>query len=237
MPPPFLKTQILDRLVAMLNFNVAQLVGPKCTELKVQDPLKYGFNPKELLSIILEIYLHLYQPAFIDGMVREGRSYQKAHFDKACNIFRRFLLKPEDEILLIEKLVADVEAGKKREVEQEQELGEVPDEFMGELFFLFFSSFLEIEPGLDTSFMFARCGFVFCVTDPITCVIMTDPVVLPTSGNIVDRSTIETHLLSDTIDPFNRKPLTKEMIQPGKFFLSSLSSSSSISKGTDLSLT
>ena len=56
--------------------------------------------------------------------------------------------------------------------------------------------------------------------------IMTDPVVLPTSGNIVDRSTIETHLLSDTIDPFNRKPLTKEMIQPGK-------TSSSISKATE----
>ena len=144
MPPPFLKTQILDRLVAMLNFNVAQLVGPKCTELKVQDPHKYGFNPKELLSIILEIYLHLYQPAFIDGMVREGRSYQKAHFDNACSIFRRFLLKPEDEILIIEKLVADVEAGKKREVEQEQELGEVPDEFMGEYFPLFLSSFFMI---------------------------------------------------------------------------------------------
>jgi ubiquitin conjugation factor E4 B len=141
MPAPFLKTQILDRLVAMLNFNVAQLVGPKCTELKVQDPQKYGFNPKELLSIILEIYLHLYQPTFVEGMVREGRSYQKGHFDKACYVFRKFMLKPEDEILLIEKLVADVEAGKKKEVEQEQEMGEVPDEFMGQSITLFLSSF------------------------------------------------------------------------------------------------
>ena len=39
---------------------------------------------------------------------------------------------------------ADVEAGKKREVEQEQELGEVPDEFMGEYFPLFLSSFFMI---------------------------------------------------------------------------------------------
>jgi len=32
---PFLRPQILDRLVAMLNYNVVQLVGPKCQELKV----------------------------------------------------------------------------------------------------------------------------------------------------------------------------------------------------------
>jgi len=39
---------------------------------------------------------------------------------------------------------------------------------------------------------------------------MEDPVKLPSSNMIVDRSTIETHLLSDPTDPFNRKPLKKE---------------------------
>jgi len=43
---------------------------------------------------------------------------------------------------------------------------------------------------------------------------MSNPVLLPTSGVIVDRSTIETHLLSDTVDPFNRKPLSIDMVQP-----------------------
>jgi ubiquitin conjugation factor E4 B len=46
--------------------------------------------------------------------------------------------------------------------------------------------------------------------DPITTVLMEDPVKLPSSNMIVDRSTIETHLLSDPTDPFNRKPLKKE---------------------------
>ena len=45
---------------------------------------------------------------------------------------------------------------------------------------------------------------------------MEDPVLLPTSGTIVDRSTIRAHLLSDTRDPFSRAPLTMEMIEPGK---------------------
>ncbi|KAF9407851.1 Ubiquitin conjugation factor E4 [Entomortierella beljakovae] len=36
---------------------------------------------------------------------------------------------------------------------------------------------------------------------------MEDPVLLPTSNISIDRSTIKSHLLSDSTDPFNRKPL------------------------------
>lgn len=49
--------------------------------------------------------------------------------------------------------------------------------------------------------------------DPITNTLMTDPVILPTSNNVVDMSTICRHLLSDQKDPFSRSPLTLEMIQ------------------------
>lgn len=40
---------------------------------------------------------------------------------------------------------------------------------------------------------------------------------LPSSKTIVDRSTIKSHLLSDTTDPFNRSPLSIEDVIPGKF--------------------
>ncbi|KAL9957843.1 hypothetical protein ACROYT_G034791 [Oculina patagonica] len=50
--------------------------------------------------------------------------------------------------------------------------------------------------------------------DPITNMLMSDPVILTTSNNIVDRSTICRHLLSDQKDPFNRSPLSLEMVQP-----------------------
>ncbi|KAL8917560.1 MAG: hypothetical protein Q9172_005785 [Xanthocarpia lactea] len=43
--------------------------------------------------------------------------------------------------------------------------------------------------------------------DPVMATLMTDPVMLPTSKSIVDRSTIRSHLLSDPTDPFNRAPL------------------------------
>lgn len=48
--------------------------------------------------------------------------------------------------------------------------------------------------------------------DPITTLLMEDPVLLPSSSMIVDRNTIETHLLSDPTDPFNRSKLSKEML-------------------------
>ena len=43
---------------------------------------------------------------------------------------------------------------------------------------------------------------------------MEDPVLLPTSNVIVDRSTIVTHLISDPTDPFNRKSLKLEDLVP-----------------------
>ena len=38
--------------------------------------------------------------------------------------------------------------------------------------------------------------------------IMTDPVTLPSSQMTLERSSIERHLAADSIDPYNRSPLT-----------------------------
>lgn len=47
------------RLAAMLNYNLQQLCGPKCRDLKVENPEKYGFEPKKLLDQLTDIYLQL----------------------------------------------------------------------------------------------------------------------------------------------------------------------------------
>ena len=51
--------------------------------------------------------------------------------------------------------------------------------------------------------------------DPIMGDLMRDPVVLP-SGQIVDRSTIVQHLLSDPKDPFTRQPMTIDDASPAE---------------------
>eukprot|EP01035_Chromulina_nebulosa_P024786 gene24786-32279_t len=43
---------------------------------------------------------------------------------------------------------------------------------------------------------------------------MKDPVRLPTSNMIIDRSSIAQHLLNNETDPYNRMPLTLSMIEP-----------------------
>ena len=45
--------------------------------------------------------------------------------------------------------------------------------------------------------------------------LMEDPVLLPTSGKVMDRKHIMRHLLSTPNDPFNRMTLTEEMLKPG----------------------
>ena len=42
---------------------------------------------------------------------------------------------------------------------------------------------------------------------------MTNPVKLP-SGNVVDNTTIQQHLLNELTDPFNRAPLQPKDLEP-----------------------
>merc|ERR1711962_1829577 len=57
---PFLRPELADRLAAMLDAVLEQLTnGPKCRNLKVKNPEKYSWDPKWLLSHLIDIYLHL----------------------------------------------------------------------------------------------------------------------------------------------------------------------------------
>ena len=49
--------------------------------------------------------------------------------------------------------------------------------------------------------------------DAMMYTLMEDPVMLPSSKQVVDRATIARHLLSSQTDPFNREPLTMEGVQ------------------------
>lgn len=53
------------------------------------------------------------------------------------------------------------------------------------------------------------------LTDPLMDTLMEDPVQLP-SGKVMDRPVIMRHLLNSSTDPFNRQPLSEDMLTPGK---------------------
>lgn len=57
------------------------------------------------------------------------------------------------------------------------------------------------------------------MTDPLMMTLMQEPVILPSSGKIMDRAVITRHLLNSDTDPFNRQPLTIDMLKPGTLCL------------------
>ncbi|XP_064461145.1 ubiquitin conjugation factor E4 B-like [Ornithodoros turicata] len=174
---PFLRPELVDRLAAMLNFNLQQLCGPKCKDLKVQNPEKYGWEPRRLLDQLTDVYLHLDCPPFRAAVGRDERSYSAALFRDAAARMRKALIKTTAQVEQFEHLAQRVE--ELRRDAREIDYSDAPDEFR----------------------------------DPLMDTLMEDPVILP-SGNVVDKATIVRHLLNSNTDPFNRQPLTEDMLHP-----------------------
>ena len=197
---PFMMPEIVDRLAAMLDYNLDALVGPRCNDLRVDNREKYHFNPRQLLSDVVQVYLNLgEQDVFIRAVAGDGRSYKKELFEKAAKICSRSSLKSPAEIEGLMLFVAKVEEAKAL-IEAEEDLGEIPDEFLGAFHCL--SSL--------------TCTLSHTLPDPLMFTVMRDPVILPISRIVIDRSTIKSHLLSDAKDPFNRTPLTIDEVIPGE---------------------
>jgi ubiquitin conjugation factor E4 B len=175
---PFWKPEIIDRLTAMMNFNLKQFCGPKCNYLKVKNPEKYGWEPKRFLDQLTDLYFHLYSPEFAESVVGDERSYSPQLFEIALNRMRKALLKSSYKLDEFELMAKNLE--KVRHSKMSMDLNdESPEEYKDSL--------------MDT--------------------LMEDPVILP-SGKIVDRSVIIRHLLNSNTDPFNRQPLTEDMLIP-----------------------
>ncbi|EAU86067.1 ubiquitin conjugation factor E4 [Coprinopsis cinerea okayama7 len=133
--PPFMMPEIVDKLAAMLDYNLAALAGPRCQDLVVREPEKLKFNPKALLSDILQVYINLSdQPEFARAVAGDGRSYSRELFERAANLAVRRSIKSSSEIEVFRAFIEKVEAAKAT-LEAEEDLGEVPEEFLDPLMF------------------------------------------------------------------------------------------------------
>ena len=198
----FTKAEIVQRLADMLDYNLEAMVGPKSRDLIVENPQEYGFQPKALLSEIVDVYLNLrHKENFVFAVARDGRSYKPANFERATGILKKWGLKSGSELAAWTSLGQKFAKAKELDDQAEEDLGEIPDEFLGQSFPLLF--LFPKRLGADDSYL-----------DPLMFTLMTDPVILPTSRTTIDRSTIRSHLLSDPNDPFNRAPLKIEEVVP-----------------------
>jgi ubiquitin conjugation factor E4 B len=174
---PFLRPELGDRLAAMLNFNLTQLCGPKCKNLKVKTPEKYGWEPRRLLSQLVDIYLNLDCDDFAAALAGDERSFRKELFEDAAGRMERANIKFESQLAQFRALAARAQNIVVQNLRQDTDYSDAPDEFK----------------------------------DPLMDTLMDDPVMLP-SGKVMDRSVIMRHLLNSNTDPFNRQPLSEDML-------------------------
>lgn len=176
----FTNPTMVDRVAAMLNFFLKNLVGPNRKVFKVKNTgHDFSFKPGEIVTEICRIYVHFQNcDSFLSSVSRDGRSYSPELFQQAIEVLLKIgQAELVSDLQDIEKKVGQAAMSLKREDEL---FADAPDEFL----------------------------------DAIMSHLMSDPVRLPNSRQIVDRSTIARHLLSDQTDPFTRAPLTMEQVEP-----------------------
>ncbi|XP_050424962.1 ubiquitin conjugation factor E4 B [Adelges cooleyi] len=177
---PFMRSELVTRLTAMLNFNLQQLCGPKCKNLKVKSPENYGWEPRRLLKQLIDIYLHLDCDQFAAAIAADERSFRMELFEDAANRMSRVLNAPKVEVMQFKSLAIKAQEISIQNIKKEVDFNDAPEEFR----------------------------------DPLMDTLMDDPVILPSSGKIMDRPVIIRHLLNSQTDPFNRQPLTEDDLTP-----------------------
>ena len=134
----FTKPEIVQRLADMLDYNLDAMVGPKSTNLIIKDPHVYHFQPKTLLSDIIDVYLNLrLRESFVYAVARDGRSYKPANFEKATGLMRNKGLKSGGQLKDWQALIEKFKRAKEADDEAEENLGEIPDEFLGQRYPLY----------------------------------------------------------------------------------------------------
>ncbi|XP_039301602.1 ubiquitin conjugation factor E4 B isoform X2 [Nilaparvata lugens] len=126
---PFLRPELVGRLSAMLNFNLQQLCGPKCKNLKVQQPEKYGWEPRRLLGQVVDIYLHLDCEQFAAAIAADERSFRKELFDDAAVRMERALIKTSTDIEKFRNLIQQATEIAIQNIKREVDYNDAPDEF------------------------------------------------------------------------------------------------------------
>ncbi|MFT7798460.1 ubiquitin conjugation factor E4 B-like [Arapaima gigas] len=126
---PFLRPELGPRLAAMLNFNLQQLCGPKCRDLKVENPEKYGFEPKKLLDQLTDIYLQLDCARFAKAIADDQRSYSRELFEEVISKMRKAGIKSTIAIEKFKLLSEKVEEIVARNSQSEIDYSDAPDEF------------------------------------------------------------------------------------------------------------
>ncbi|MEE6485168.1 hypothetical protein FKM82_014189 [Ascaphus truei] len=187
---PFLRPELGPRLAAMLNFNLQQLCGPKCRDLKVENPEKYGFEPKKLLDQLTDIYLHLDCPRFAKAIADDQRSYSKELYEEVISKMSKAGIKSTIAIEKFKLLSEKVEEIVARNARAEIDYSDAPDEFRDPLMDTLMSEPVRLPSGtiMDRSIILRH--LLNSSTDPFNRQTLTENMLEPGTKHHASKSLI-----------------------------------------------
>lgn len=125
----FCHVSMVDRVVAMLNYFLLELVGPKMGNLKVKDKKEFEFDPAHTVREICRIYCNLEESeSFCLAVSQDGRSYSAQLFDYAEQVLVR--IGGGQLIGEMSDLSAKVQRLEKQQRLDQEALADAPDDFL-----------------------------------------------------------------------------------------------------------
>lgn len=125
----FCHNSMVDRITAMLNYFLLNLVGPQKEKFKVKDKKEFEFDPAKTVLEICHIYINLSSSdSFCLAVSQDGRSYSSQLFSYAENILVRI-----GGGQLIGEMSEFAEKVQKMEIQYKQEqefLADAPEEYL-----------------------------------------------------------------------------------------------------------
>ena len=180
----FIKNEVRDKFISNLNYSIQELNGSRAEEINIKNKKELGFDPTLIMQYIIQVYLNFQNN---DEFIK-GVIYDERSFSIE-------ILEKTKNILISKELMSETEIiqfdGMITKIDKELQKKLIEEVFIKEI------------GDIPDEFL-----------DPLINEVMKDPVLLPTSGTIIDRITITKHLLSNQTDPFNRKKLSKSMLIP-----------------------
>ena len=126
----FTHSTMVDRIAAMLNYFLKNLVGPERKSLKVQNLEEFSFKPAEIVKYICSIYTHYVKcDSFLQAVSSDGRSYSPELFVQAKSVLENHI-RDMELVEALENVAATVKKMAANTLKDDELFADAPDEFL-----------------------------------------------------------------------------------------------------------
>lgn len=179
----FLTEDICNHLIEILNYYLIKLAKQEPENME-EDIEKYNYNLYKILKNITYLYIQLSSDeTFLKLMVSNIHSFSYENINIMMQKLQTYNMIDENDVKSLHLMLDQI-----KQIRSKEKLN-ILDE-------------LDEQDVLPDEFY-----------DPIFCIPIKNPMMLPTSNNIMEKKSIMRHLISNQFDPTNRAPLTQSELE------------------------